>query len=416
MNSFERKILEHQQLQKSSVETFTGRNDLFDIVDTLQKAGVPEDEMIEKAKYIRREGTPGNYKYIYEEPKENRIKTDKIGDSGNYNNFLKEKVQEKFGKQFSEANEKEKEQIKKFLKDVKSKYLKEKKDSTQNKEEKKEEYVGSGSYKTKKENLPKSLKEAKTVLGAKAFLENKYGKGFKGSDLTDEEIDIFQDIKEKDRLSFSNYKSQPSDLQKAEHTEAQQKKIAKVMREFKEGTLKSSSGEKVTSKEQALAIALSEAGLSTNKSVINNIYKAHINRFVYDSDFKISKTGKELKDRLIDIQKDELRELSEYKKKMLELINKIGSQPDCDMNYYAVDEFEDKIIDMPKLYNKSVLVDSSDYTEPSETDKLKNRYDEKARQYVECQKEIQYIKTMLDNFKDSEKYNMTVAQATMLGF
>jgi hypothetical protein len=71
---------------------------------------------------------------------------------------------------------------------------------------------------------------------------------------------------------------------------------------------------------------------------------------------------------------------------------------------------------MPKLYNKSVLVDSSDYTEPSETDKLKNRYDEKARQYVECQKEIQYIKTMLDNFKDSEKYNMTVAQATMLGF
>ena len=213
MNSFERKILEHQQLQKSSVETFTGRNDLFDIVTTLQKAGVPEDEMIEKAKYIRREGTPGNYKYIYKEP---------------------------------------------------------------NKEEKKEEYVGSGAYKTKKENLPKSLKEAKTVLGAKAFLENKYGKGFKGNDLTDEEIDIFQEIKEKDRLSFSNYKSQSSDLQKAEHTEAQQKKIAKVMREFKDGTLKSSSGEKVTSKEQALAIAMSEAGVS--KSELVDIIKSQTNK------------------------------------------------------------------------------------------------------------------------------------------
>lgn len=38
-----------------------------------------------------------------------------------------------------------------------------------------------------------------------------------------------------------------------------QSKIHKVMAEFKAGTLKSSSGEKVTSREQAIAIALSEA-------------------------------------------------------------------------------------------------------------------------------------------------------------
>lgn len=37
------------------------------------------------------------------------------------------------------------------------------------------------------------------------------------------------------------------------------KKIAKVMREFKKKKLKSSSGKKVTNKDQALAIALSEA-------------------------------------------------------------------------------------------------------------------------------------------------------------
>lgn len=42
----------------------------------------------------------------------------------------------------------------------------------------------------------------------------------------------------------------------------QQKKIARVMREFKSGTLKSSSGEKITSPQQALAVALSEAGMS----------------------------------------------------------------------------------------------------------------------------------------------------------
>lgn len=41
-----------------------------------------------------------------------------------------------------------------------------------------------------------------------------------------------------------------------------QKKIARVMREFKGGTLKSSSGEPVKSPQQALAIALSEAGMT----------------------------------------------------------------------------------------------------------------------------------------------------------
>jgi hypothetical protein len=38
-----------------------------------------------------------------------------------------------------------------------------------------------------------------------------------------------------------------------------QKKIRKVMGEFKNGTLKSSSGQKVTDRKQALAIGISES-------------------------------------------------------------------------------------------------------------------------------------------------------------
>lgn len=41
-----------------------------------------------------------------------------------------------------------------------------------------------------------------------------------------------------------------------------QVKIAKVLREFKAGTLKSSSGEKIKDRRRAIAIALSEAGMS----------------------------------------------------------------------------------------------------------------------------------------------------------
>ena len=48
-------------------------------------------------------------------------------------------------------------------------------------------------------------------------------------------------------------------------TKKQNKKVEKVMGEYKEGTLKSPSGAKVTSKKQAIAIALSESGQSKKK-------------------------------------------------------------------------------------------------------------------------------------------------------
>jgi hypothetical protein len=44
-----------------------------------------------------------------------------------------------------------------------------------------------------------------------------------------------------------------------------QKKVAKVMREYKAGKLKSSSGDKVKSQKQAVAIAMSEAGMEKKK-------------------------------------------------------------------------------------------------------------------------------------------------------
>jgi hypothetical protein len=44
-----------------------------------------------------------------------------------------------------------------------------------------------------------------------------------------------------------------------------QKKVEKVMREYKAGKLKSGSGAKVTSRDQAIAIAMSKAGMEKKK-------------------------------------------------------------------------------------------------------------------------------------------------------
>ena len=51
-----------------------------------------------------------------------------------------------------------------------------------------------------------------------------------------------------------------------------QAKVAKVMREYKAGKLKSSSGKKVTNQRQALAIALSEAGMTMKKKDASEEY------------------------------------------------------------------------------------------------------------------------------------------------
>lgn len=48
-------------------------------------------------------------------------------------------------------------------------------------------------------------------------------------------------------------------MAKRKYSKAAQEKIGEVMKEYKDGKLKSSSGEKVTDRKQAIAIGISEA-------------------------------------------------------------------------------------------------------------------------------------------------------------
>ena len=88
-NSFEQKIKERNNLLKSQVESLTGRSPIREVVETLLKAGVAEEDMVEKAKYVRREGAPGNYKYIYEEPKGKSGKKEEDHDFSHFTDMKK---------------------------------------------------------------------------------------------------------------------------------------------------------------------------------------------------------------------------------------------------------------------------------------------------------------------------------------
>ena len=66
-------------------------------------------------------------------------------------------------------------------------------------------------------------------------------------------------------------------------------KVGYVMKEFRDGKLKSSSGKKVTDRNQAMAIAMSEAGI--NKKMFSTIFLKSSFKFLMTklSLFKFSK-------------------------------------------------------------------------------------------------------------------------------
>jgi hypothetical protein len=76
-----------------------------------------------------------------------------------------------------------------------------------------------------------------------------------------------------------------NDAAKPKTKKEKQAKIARTMREFKEGALKSSSGEKITNYRRAVAIALSQAGMSLPKKDASEEYmKAFIRQVLQEEE------------------------------------------------------------------------------------------------------------------------------------
>jgi hypothetical protein len=72
-----------------------------------------------------------------------------------------------------------------------------------------------------------------------------------------------------------------------------QAKISRTMREFKAGTLKSSSGEKITNYKQAVAVALSQAGMSMPKKDASEEYMRAFIKQVLEEEEGMEEEGEE---------------------------------------------------------------------------------------------------------------------------
>lgn len=72
-----------------------------------------------------------------------------------------------------------------------------------------------------------------------------------------------------------------------------QAKISRVMKEFKSGKLKSSSGQPITNYKQAVAVALSEAGMTMKKKDASEEYMRAFIRQVLQEEEAMEEEGEE---------------------------------------------------------------------------------------------------------------------------
>ena len=116
-----------------------------------------------------------------------------------------------------------------------------------------EEYTPSPQERERIESEKKTyLKSPKEVLKT---IKDEVMQKFSGAAVSEPEME---------ELSRMSMQGEAVGRKKGGMTKAQ-KKVGTVMSEFKKGKLKSSSGKKVTNPKQAIAIGLSEAGMSKNK-------------------------------------------------------------------------------------------------------------------------------------------------------
>lgn len=178
-------------------------------------------------------------------------------------------------------------------------------------------------------------------------------------------------------------------------------------------------------------------GYSDKKS--EQLQKSHVGD-IFEKDapsrgFTIDKNGIDIKERLVKLLAETQEDCSVLRTKwtaMFEKFDKKPSEPATKELYYWIDGWEDKIGDLPAVFNweetcyhsleessspdVGFSVGAEQSNPEKEFAKQRRDYNDAVEKYIECKKEIALLETMLANFDDEKVYKLTVKEASMLGW
>lgn len=177
------------------------------------------------------------------------------------------------------------------------------------------------------------------------------------------------------------------------------------------------------------------SGATVEKSYVlgeydhDSIQKSHITEmFGYQNNLNIDKTGVEIKEALKKVRNKEENEKNTYHATATTLLASLGCEPTEEIDNWVIDGYEDIIGSTPKLFPwretycesvsemGQVLQTSQGDTNQKDVCKQKDDYNRCIRKYIDAIKEIAQIDTMINNLDDKKKYQLTIKQATILGF
>jgi|GEM_PF-2317661 len=166
--------------------------------------------------------------------------------------------------------------------------------------------------------------------------------------------------------------------------------------------------------------SLSEFGACSQEDII----KSHIDwQFGGSPNTTINKKGFDIKEKLMNIKSKESAEIVQKQAELVALKAQIVDEPTEKIDEYITDDIE--VANMPLKYNWSecyseCIKDSATALESpnlvQQVSELKRKYNLCAEKFVKCQVEVKMLDTMINNFEDEKIYNLTVKQATILGF
>lgn len=146
-----------------------------------------------------------------------------------------------------------------------------------------------------------------------------------------------------------------------------------------------------------------------------------VDSFQYgDSKLLLSKTGKEIKNKLqekiIEIKVD----INNLTNKLEQLKSQCNQKPTESIPSYWLEPYDDRISLPILIYGKSSeLVRDSDYPATTQPDQQQSQcmreYDRTVRQIISRHKELIELDTIIRGIVESKSYQLTIRQATILG-
>ena len=154
----------------------------------------------------------------------------------------------------------------------------------------------------------------------------------------------------------------------------------------------------------------------------------------YDEQFKFTKTGKSIKEKLVVVKASEVAEIQACITKMTQYQAKIGVVPVGMLSDYTVNKYKHRLKWLPNVYtyeqkygdgeNKTpTAMDTltpeagvSKYVIPSEHKQCSNDYNDLARKVGKLLISMVQLDTLANNLSDSKSYKLSAEQLTLLGF